>query len=108
MRLHLFPYKSMKFPYLSKLCRLQDRHASQYQGLNSGYVVCYCGIIACKVVLRKEWFEKAILVPFEDTYFYAPMEYDKYLRTYYGDYMILPPEDKRVPYHRPNVYWNNI
>lgn len=37
-----------------------------------------------------------ILVPFEDRWFYIPENYDNYLKTIYGDYMQLPPEDKRV------------
>ena len=36
------------------------------------------------------------LLKFEDREFYAPVGYDEYLRTIYGDYMTLPPEEKRV------------
>ena len=32
---------------------------------------------------------------FNDTYVYLPNNYDKLLRDYFGDYMQLPPEDKR-------------
>ena len=31
--------------------------------------------------------------------------YDEYLRCEYGDYMELPPKEKRVPHHGYNVYW---
>ena len=34
-------------------------------------------------------------VPFEDTYIYMPKNYDKLLRQMFGDYMQLPPEEKR-------------
>ena len=34
-------------------------------------------------------------VQFEDIMLKAPREYDSILRNHYGDYMILPPEDKR-------------
>ena len=34
-------------------------------------------------------------IPFENLILKAPKEYDRILRNYYGDYMILPPEDKR-------------
>lgn len=37
-----------------------------------------------------------IPVQFEDITVQAPREYDKYLRALYGDYMQIPPEDKRV------------
>lgn len=35
-------------------------------------------------------------IMFEGHTFYAPNDYDTYLRTLYGDYMQIPPEDKRV------------
>lgn len=46
----------------------------------------------------KDFFEK-IEVPFEDILVTVPKNYDSILRSYYGDYMILPPEEKRVPRH---------
>ena len=37
--------------------------------------------------------------------FYGPARYDEYLTTRYGDYMQLPPEDQRHPYHGGLYYW---
>lgn len=34
-------------------------------------------------------------MPFEDTYVYVPKNYDKLLTMSFGDYMKMPPEDKR-------------
>lgn len=36
-----------------------------------------------------------VKVPFEDTMFYIPKDYDGYLKNLYGDYMTIPPEGKR-------------
>ena len=36
-----------------------------------------------------------MVVPFENTEFSIIKEYDKYLRNVYGDYMKLPPKEKR-------------
>ena len=36
--------------------------------------------------------------------FPIPAEYDTFLRTMYGDYMALPPEDKRIPHHLKAFY----
>ena len=47
----------------------------------------------------KEWFNKTIDIPFEDATFMIPAEYHKILTSIYGDYMQLPPEDKRVSDH---------
>lgn len=42
------------------------------------------------------WFTDRILLPFEGHRFYCPRHYDAVLSSQYGDYMTLPPEDKRV------------
>lgn len=44
--------------------------------------------------------EEMIEVPFEDTTFKVPKGYDVYLTHAYGDYMKLPPEDKRENRHQ--------
>lgn len=59
----------------------------------------------------KEWNPKdllkdRILVPFEDHSFYIMSGYDQWLRRIYGDYMQLPPENKRVaPHELFEFYW---
>ena len=44
---------------------------------------------------REDW-KEMIKLPFEDAYYTAPARYDKILRRIYGDYMKLPPEEKRT------------
>lgn len=44
-------------------------------------------------------FKSTIEVPVRDTLLKAPVGYDRYLRISYGDYLQLPPPDKRVPLH---------
>lgn len=51
-----------------------------------------------KALMRKEWIDETILTPFEDMMMPIPKDYDSYLTKLYGDYMQLPPEDKRVPH----------
>ena len=46
-----------------------------------------------------------IEVEFEGIKFMGIKKYDEYLRKFYGDYMQLPPEDQRVPYHNGHYYW---
>lgn len=47
-------------------------------------------------IFQSEWFKDVIEVPFEDTTLIIPRCYDAYLRLLYGDYMQLPPVEKRV------------
>lgn len=46
-------------------------------------------------ILPRTVFEESIKVLFEGYYFPIPKEYDCYLKNLYGDYMEIPPEDKR-------------
>ncbi len=47
----------------------------------------------------KEAFEKSIFMPFEDCEMPIPVGYDAYLKIAFGDYMQMPPEEKRVGHH---------
>ena len=44
-------------------------------------------------------------LPFEGRMSPAPEDYDTFLRSYYGDYMQLPPEEDRVPSHAQGFWW---
>lgn len=50
--------------------------------------------------ISKNVFDKYIDTSFEDSVFKIPEKFDEFLEITYGDYMKLPPEDKRVT-HRP-------
>ena len=65
----------------------------------------YVGQCSClddgPIQFPKEDFQNYVLLPFEQYEFYAMSGYDHHLRQLYGDYMQLPPEDKR----EPKQYW---
>ena len=48
--------------------------------------------------MPKSWFD-TVKVPFEDTEINVPVGYDKYLTVFYGNYMELPPIEKRSVQH---------
>ncbi|MGN1373572.1 MAG: phosphorylcholine transferase LicD [Candidatus Coproplasma sp.] len=52
-----------------------------------------------KICCSKELFSEFIPVEFEGKLYNAPIGYDLWLKTFYGDYMVLPPEEKRKPHH---------
>lgn len=55
--------------------------------------------------LPKKIFESCISVEFEGYLFNAPIGYDLWLKSIYGDYMQLPPIEKRVTHHDFKAYY---
>lgn len=48
---------------------------------------------------NRELFEKLTMISFENNLYYAIEGYDFFLTKIYGDYMKLPPEEKRITHH---------
>ena len=77
------------------------------------YKTCeYAASVECPYKYRsnrvpKKYFVGSVDVEFEGHMFRAPICYDKVLRAVYGDYMQLPPENKRVTHHTNKVYWKD-
>ena len=55
-------------------------------------------------IFKKSDFLEVVYLPFEDFKAPVPAGYDHFLRSYYGDYMTLPPTDQRKPYHGYTAY----
>ena len=51
------------------------------------------------VTLQKEWCEETVDLEFCDTRLMAPKNWHEVLTWIYGDYMKLPPKERRVPVH---------
>jgi lipopolysaccharide cholinephosphotransferase len=60
------------------------------------------------VYFEKEWFLNTLTMDFEGYPVMVPGGYDNILKAIYGDYMQLPPEDKRKPQHNYRAYKKNI
>ncbi len=74
---------------LDKLCRKNDFDKSDYVGvIVFGY--------GKREVVSKSVYEKFVKVEFEGKQFDACLGYDDYLRSLYGNYMELPPVEKRT------------
>jgi len=59
----------------------------------------------CKEPFPKEIFDSYIELQFENRRYMSVRDYDKYLTSTFGDYMTLPPIEKRVRHHRFTAYW---
>ena len=58
-------------------------------------------------ILPQSVFTEYIDLPFEGHSFKAIAAYDTYLSSIYGDYMQLPPEEKRVSHHTFVAYYES-
>ena len=58
-----------------------------------------------KWIVDKDIFRDTVLLPFEGRTYPAPGRFDEYLTALYGNYMQLPPEDKRESHHLYSSWW---
>lgn len=56
------------------------------------------------VLCEADVFKDFELVEFEGKEYYAPVKRHIWLETLYGDYMVLPPEEKRITHHSYEAY----
>lgn len=54
--------------------------------------------------IPQEYYSKAVLTEFEGEKFYIPEKYDEILKIWYGDYMKMPPAEKRIPHNLDKIY----
>lgn len=54
--------------------------------------------------IRGEWINELTMHQFEGSAFFIPVGYDGLLCACYGDYMQLPPEEKRITHHGFKAY----
>lgn len=69
------------------------------------YVCSIGGAYRTKEIMRKEVYLEYTELEFEDCRFKAVRNYHEYLSGIYGDYMKLPPEEKRVTHHTFTAYY---
>ena len=69
----------------------------------SDLIANYGGAWGEKEIVPKDWYGEGTELTFEGIPVMAPKEYDKWLTQVYGNYMQLPPEEKRVGHHYTEV-----
>lgn len=89
-------YKRYKYrTYMKKYLSCVDRIKKE----KGDYLVSYDGPYGIGEICEKEWFLDTVQLSFEGITIDAPQAYERYLTQIYGNYMILPPESKRVSHH---------
>ena len=83
-----------------KLVKKLENEITKYNGKQSEDIVNIGGAYGYKKeTIKAQWVKETVEIPFEDMTISAPVDYIKYLETFYGDYMTPPPEDKRYNRH---------
>jgi lipopolysaccharide cholinephosphotransferase len=90
-------------PYRN-LAVLLSKYAQKYNTQETDYYAENC-LGRPNNRFPKSDFGKTIDVQFEECRLCAMEGYDDYLRLFYGDYMQLPPVDKRRQHYRTISYW---
>ena len=94
---------------MNKIARIYEKQilsiSNSHTNPSNPYIANMCGAWGMREITKAEYFDSAVELAFEGRKYYGPYDYDKYLRGIYGDYMTLPPEEKRVSHHDFKVYW---
>lgn len=93
-----YRYKIWKFAE-KKMCKYNFETAPYFKELIASFRTMHC-------LYPKDDFDKPVMVDFEGHQFPAFHYYVMYLKNAYGNYMQLPPEDKRVP--KGNIAYINL
>ena len=91
--------------YRKYLLRKMNDICYKYDYSESEIVAVYCGSYGPKEVFPKSWIDGTVTFNYEGMDVNLPIGYDNYLRQYYGDYMQLPPKEKRISHHM-KAYFN--
>ena len=81
-----------------------DRLARKYPFSQSDKVAMLVLGYGKREVMDRVQYTTLVELPIRDHYFYAPARYKEYLTSVYGDYMELPPVEKRWC-HPGIAYW---
>ena len=81
------------------LIRKYEKTVEKYNGRKSEQYFENAAEPADRWMAPAACFERFTALPFEDAVFKAPDDYDLLLRSFYGDYMQLPPESERGNQH---------
>jgi lipopolysaccharide cholinephosphotransferase len=70
----------------------------------------YCGSMTSlyygeREITETKWWGEGVRLAFEGKQFRAPSDYHAVLKSFYGDYMKLPPPEQQVTHHAYEVYW---
>lgn len=96
MLLNIVPSKKLRY----RIWKFAEKKMTKYKIQNCDYITELCaGPGYMKNKYPKNAFSKAVYKEFEGYQMPIPIGFDDYLKIAFGDYMTLPPKEKRVAHH---------
>lgn len=94
--LKIFSSSKIRF----KIWKIAEKQMTKFPiGQCNGITELCSGPMYMKNWYPKSAFDSAVFLPFDEYIMPVPIGYDDYLNIAFGDYMKLPPEEKRVGHH---------
>lgn len=82
-----------------KLRLLVDKLLRYYQCEKQEFIASYFGAYGVRAIVPSCVFRSDVILNFEGNEVKAPVGYNAYLESVYGNYMELPPVEKRIAHH---------
>lgn len=100
-------YLLSRFVSYTKSVNSIEKDCKSHGFENSSLAGCVCGAYRLKEIMDKSVFAELTTMTFEGEEFFVMKNYDSYLKALFGDYMQLPPEEKRVTHHTFRAYYKD-
>ena len=96
IKLLLFKVLTFSFSAKSAFLKIEKKYRCSSK---KKYLANYSGAWGDKEIVDSSFFDGFLLLPFENVQISCPSNSDGYLTSLYGDYMKLPPVEKRMSHH---------
>lgn len=97
--IRFFLFCLTRFINANKIAKRLNRFNKRISFIDSDYVGTVAGSFREKTIMLKSDYLNTTNIEFEHLKFKTIVNYDNYLKSCYGDYMKLPPENKRKSHH---------
>lgn len=97
--------RCLLLPFSIKFAKKNQKRILNYLSHTDSNLVTKLCMDTMRDLSRKSMFSTLILHKFEDAEFFVPRDFDKRLKLLFGDYMILPPVEKRGNKHEISEYF---
>lgn len=85
-----------------RINKLIQQERTKHGNIKMGHILWGYGH---RELVKSDIFDEMILLPFEGKQYSVPKKYDEWLTSVYGNYMELPPVEKRVANHNFTAYF---